>query len=228
MIFPLQTFSVGNLTFKDLASIEDRVQAGIYAAKGRNNLRTLIARSRETVICGVECKATQLITEAWLDAKKRNPELTYEEFISRLDLEFDNTVWDDRLETIALGMWEGRTFIGVFFLYNIKTITEDRDSIQVSAYPAPGFIFVDNSNWVNNMNRILSLFLDLELTMIDGRKFDLVEWQFPTDRSDQSWTSGSEQWAIDLMAALTANTNFTVETKDGSIRTLKKKTNIRP
>lgn len=223
MIPNLKDIALGPLTLVDVGTLpaEEHQRALLL---GRRALTDLIAKTRQTQICNPMAFAV-IETAAVREFLAANPEATRAEiraFRDTFDLK-DDSECDIRLDEKALAIYRGvpadRDLMGVFFLYNIATMSTRGQSMRVTAYPAPGFPFQDSVRWANQMKALMLGLLETPLRFVDGGVLDILAWKFPT-RADHAWAG--ELWAERLLAGF-RDDGYILELVNGILFTFKRK-----
>lgn len=195
MIPNLQEFTAGEFTLADIRTIADARERGRAMSLGRRSLAQLIAKTRDTRVCDprVFFESEEAELRKFL---ARNPRATQSDirvFRDGFDPGFDDSECDPRLDSKAFVIYQGRArdLLGAFFLYNMRTISDGRSTIEATAYPAPAFPFVDGADWSSTVATILRRLLQ-DIALVDGRTLQLTAIDFPT-RIGHAWAG--EPWA---------------------------------
>lgn len=73
-------------------------------------------------------------------------------------------------------------FFGTWALYNIRVERETRRLVQATASPVCHPVALDFEGLARRAARILDQWLSEEIPLADGRRLDLVAWEFPPGR----------------------------------------------
>lgn len=222
MIPNLELITIGTLTLVDVRTIAELEERKRVLQVGRDALEALITRTRQSINCMKNFLSAE--SEALRKFIAANPRATREEIKNfRAAAVFNDSECDLRLESKALAIYQGepvpRNLLGMFFLYNVKVVSESKSLIEVTAYPAPGIPFEGDVDWARAVGAVLKHGLDTSIPLVDGRVLDIVAWEFPT-RDSHAWTG--EPWAELLIADLVAD-EFPKEDSEGKLRRFSRK-----
>lgn len=214
-----QPFLIGPLTLTDLAAVDNPKRVARVKALGRRHLTRLIARTRVTSLCDINLVRSRR-SGAWKQAHKQDTSLTWATFLESFDPQLSDSDCDSRLRESALEVRRDGKLVGVWYLYNIRTVSESDTLVEATAYPAPGLPFVDVDSWALGLKRIMMAFLNQDLLLVDGRRFRLMGWEFPTEPGHR-WRG--EAWVDKLMTYLQSE-GFPRDMKpDGTVRRIRRK-----
>lgn len=217
-------FTVGAFTFVDAEAVSDGREAELIRQTGRNNLKALIAKTRDTQLCDTSNQFHARRSRAWKATHARDPSTTWPEFLARFDRGLDDADCDPRLPQVLFGILRGdpraRDLFGAFYLYNVKVEEETARKVTATAYPAPGFPFTTSAEWVDRMAEVLRTLLTTDVFLMDGRTFSLSGWEFPTDRPGHRWAG--ESWPEQLVSRLTGE-GFEKEANGGAVKRLRRR-----
>ncbi len=212
-------FDIGLLWLTDLSTMRDaqRIQRAKWL--GRQHLMGLIARTRATQLCDVQL-VNRRRSDAWKRAHARDGTLTWEKFLQTFDPQLSDSDCDNRLGDSSLEVQRDGRLVGVWYLYNVCTVSESDTLVEATAYPAPGLPFMDTDSWAQTLKRIMVSFLNRDLQLEDGRAFRLVGWEFPTEPGHR-WRG--EVWAEKLLADLRDEGLPRDNRPDGTVRRIRRK-----
>ena len=132
------------------------------------------------------------------------PDPDYAEFLSTREPDLDDAYSDPRLQLITVGMRElqqSGQIVGGLKFYNLKIVSSTEEKIEATAYCAPGVPFESEEEFNDLASKVMRHYLDVDLPMVDGRIFDLVAWEFPTDDPSQRWEGSlGEQLVSDSLS----------------------------
>lgn len=171
----------------------DHEIGGEASELGSINLRTLLdVTGREAVeLCNSEAT---VVDQAFAEAVELNPSVQWDAFLENFDYGYDDTDCDVSLDQIIFAVFQrGREkAIGSWILYNVRTLLSTLGTREVTAYPAPGLPYRGvERQWERSMVKILEYFLENALPVSDGSTFQVVGWEFPSDRSGHHWGRAS-------------------------------------
>jgi hypothetical protein len=193
----LLPFDMGDLHFED-ADVLPEEPALTALAQGAEHMREIIEEVgfSGVSLCGPQpprhvSEKRQRELREWL---KTHPKSSRHEFNEQFDPAYTDAEHDERLRSYRFVVTLGGRTAGSWVLYNVKVLTSDNERLRVSAYPAPGLALKGREpSFVREVSVVLGQFITRELPMDDGRVFDLVEWEFPTDDERYAW-SGTPVW----------------------------------
>ncbi len=122
-----------------------------------------------------------------------NPRISFQEFIDTADdsIVRDDSDCDPRLPEVTFIVFEGRTNLGLFTLYNIVVERDNRTGITASAMAMPGCRAARGSTVRETWSGIMRWILSRDFVS-GGRKVDFIEWRFPT-RGTHRWVLSTEE-----------------------------------
>ncbi len=212
-------FDIGLLSLTDLSTVRDVQRVRRAKRLGLKYLTGLIARTRDTRLCDPDLFLHRR-SEAWKRAHDRDSTLTWEKFLRGFDPQLTDSDCDSRLMEVSLEVQRDGRLVGVWYLYNVRTVSESDTLVEATAYPAPGLPFVDADSWASALKRIMVSFLNRDLQLKDGRAFRLVAWEFPTEPGHR-WRG--EAWAEKLMADLQGEGLPRDDRPDGTVRRIRRR-----
>lgn len=87
---------------------------------------------------------------------------------------------------VALGIQGGDLKpLGMLVLYGCQIESERDRVLQVRAFPAPGMSAAGKLTMEETVAAVMRYVLDTELDLVDGRRLDVVQWDFPEEPGEQ-------------------------------------------
>lgn len=213
----LGSLQVGDMLLTDARDLRHREYTDAQLAPLRDAKKKLQAwvtmRREGTLTCASQDTVQVRYSRELAIYQSANRDATVDDFEAVYNPTYDDSEVDPRLGLVSFTVSQGDRFVGLFNLYNLRIVSDDRTKLSITASPSPSF--ETSRGYMNDadVGDVMLALMDRDIGIIGSETVcDLVGWDFPT-RPDMEW--GQQPFSLVVLAKLASKHSIDYFTRDG-------------